>query len=257
MRARQLLSDRADAAWCRAAASAHDADRAERSSRRTSTSQLCSSRASAAGARTWCSAKPRRPSSVRGKRLALQSWFRHSGALSEDLIPPLGHHLRLVVAGGTIIGAAKRIAQPGEWRTNVAPSARPQSPVPAARSASELALPRPRRGLGPRTWSVSTFCRRVPEASCAIELNGAVDFRPVYSLPGRSVFDDAVAALAGGRGEAELETVAAGASGARPSRCHRADLGRPRRRQPLPPGALADGDRRDQRGDAGPRRDRR
>jgi len=44
-----------------------------------------------------------------------------------------------------------------------------------------------------------------------IELNGAVDFRPVYSLPGRSVFDDAVAALAGGRGGAELDTVAAGA----------------------------------------------
>jgi glutathione synthase/RimK-type ligase-like ATP-grasp enzyme len=38
-----------------------------------------------------------------------------------------------------------------------------------------------------------------PGGFCVIELNGAVDFRPAYSFPGRNVFADAIAALSGGR----------------------------------------------------------
>ena len=142
------------------------------------------------------------------RRLALRPWFRQGGVLAQDLIPPLGHDLRLVVAGGTIIGAAKRIAQPGEWRTNVAlgASAVPVVPPPVA---SELALAAA-AASGLDLVGVDLLPTG-PGSFCVIELNGAVDFRPVYSLPGRSVFDDAVAALAGGRGETELETVAAGA----------------------------------------------
>ena len=142
------------------------------------------------------------------ERLASRPWFRQGGVLVQELIPPLGHDLRLVVAGGTIIGAAKRIAAAGEWRTNVAlgASAVPVVPPPvASRLSLEAAA-----AAGLDLVGVDLLPTG-PGSFCVIELNGAVDFRPVYSLPGRSVFDDAVTALAGGRGETALETVATGA----------------------------------------------
>jgi [lysine-biosynthesis-protein LysW]---L-2-aminoadipate ligase len=136
--------------------------------------------------------------------LTCRLWFRATGAVAQELIPPLGHDLRLVVAGGRIVAAAKRIAAPGEWRTNVALGASvvPAEPPPVA---SELALVAAKASdldlvgvdllpTGPGGFSV-------------IELNGAVDFRPVYALGEGDVFADAVAALAGG--EAEPPAVAA------------------------------------------------
>jgi len=64
--------------------------------------------------------------------LACRLWFRAAGAVAQELIPPLGHDLRIVVARGRIVGAAKRIAPSGEWRTNVALGARvvPAEPPP-------------------------------------------------------------------------------------------------------------------------------
>jgi len=130
--------------------------------------------------------------------LTCRLWFRATGAVAQELIPPLGHDLRLVVAGGQIVAAAKRIAAPGEWRTNVALGASvvPAEPPPVA---SELALAAAKvSGLdlvgidllptGPGGFSV-------------IELNGAVEFRPVYALGEGDVFAAAVAALAGGEAE--------------------------------------------------------
>src|SRR5436305_10945421 len=38
-----------------------------------------------------------------------------------------------------------------------------------------------------------------PGGYTVLELNGAVDFRPIYSFSGRNVFDDTVAALTGGK----------------------------------------------------------
>jgi glutathione synthase/RimK-type ligase-like ATP-grasp enzyme len=48
-----------------------------------------------------------------------------------------------------------------------------------------------------------------PGGFAVIELNGAVDFRPVYSFPGRDVFEDAMAALAGTRPDELAETAVA------------------------------------------------
>lgn len=126
--------------------------------------------------------------------LACRLWFRATGAVAQELIQPLGHDLRIVVARGRVVGAARRVAAAGEWRTNVALGARvvaaepPPVAVQLALAAAEASgldlvgvdlLP-----TGPGGFSV-------------IELNGAVDIRPLYALGGRDVYADAMAALAG------------------------------------------------------------
>jgi RimK family alpha-L-glutamate ligase len=130
--------------------------------------------------------------------LASRLWFRATGAVAQELIQPLGHDLRLVVAGGRIVGAAKRIAPPGEWRTNVALGA---SVVPAAPPpvAAELALAAT-KASGLDLVGVDLLPTG-PGGFSVIELNGAVDFRPVYALGGGDVHAQAVAALAGVQAE--------------------------------------------------------
>jgi|SRR5919201_983370 RimK family alpha-L-glutamate ligase len=139
--------------------------------------------------------------------LAFRGWFRKTGAVAQELIPPLGHDLRLVVAGRRIVGAAKRIAPPGEWRTNVAlgATAVPTVPPPVA---SQLALAAASES-GLDLVGVDLLPTG-PGGFTVVELNGAVDFRPVYSLPGRDAHADAMAALSGAQPEesAEVEVVA-------------------------------------------------
>lgn len=126
--------------------------------------------------------------------LASRPWFRRTGALVQELIRPLGYDLRIVVARGKVIGAAKRIAPPGEWRTNVALGASSVGMIPppvamtlalAATAASGLDL----AGVD--------LLPTGPGGFCVIELNGAVDFGPHYSFAARNVFADAIAALSG------------------------------------------------------------
>jgi RimK family alpha-L-glutamate ligase len=126
--------------------------------------------------------------------LSWRLWFRATGAVAQELIPPLGHDLRLVVAGGRVVGAARRIAPPGEWRTNVALGASvvPAEPPPVA---AELALAAS-RASGLDLVGVDLLPTG-PGGFSVIELNGAVDFRPVYALGEGDVHAHAVAALAG------------------------------------------------------------
>ena len=137
--------------------------------------------------------------------LSFRPWFRRTGVLAQELIRPLGFDLRVVVANGRVVGAAKRIAPPGEWRTNVAlgASSVETSPPPvalnlalAAAAASGLDL------LGVDLLPTG------PGGFCVIELNAAVDFGPHYSFRGRNVFADAMDALAGARAGKVVETVA-------------------------------------------------
>jgi RimK family alpha-L-glutamate ligase len=138
--------------------------------------------------------------------LAFRPWFRQTGALVQELIRPLGYDLRLIVAGAKVVGAAKRIARPGEWRTNVAFGASSVGVVPPP-VATKLALAAA-TAAGLDLAGVDLLPTG-PGGYSVIELNGAVDFRDCYSFPGRNVFDDAMAALAGAPGETPVEAVAA------------------------------------------------
>ncbi len=121
-----------------------------------------------------------------------RSWFRTHGAVAQELISPRGHDLRLVVAAGRVVGAIKRVAAAGEWRTNLALGGRrvPITPPPTAIRLAEAAA----RSIGADLVGVDLLPTG-PGRFCVIELNGAVDFGPEYSL-GPDVFAATIAALA-------------------------------------------------------------
>ena len=138
-------------------------------------------------------------------RLQGKEWFHEHGALAQELVDPRGWDLRLVVAGGQVVGAACRIAQTGEWRTNAALGAQVE-PVDPPSVAGELALAAARAC---RADLVGVDLLPTQRGFVVLELNGAVDFRPVYA-PFRNVFADAVAALLG---DADRQPELAAASG--------------------------------------------
>ena len=121
---------------------------------------------------------------------ATRGWFREQGALAQELIPPVGWDIRIVVAGGRVVGSAHRVAAAGEWRTNAALGAtvEPGGAPPLAHRLALAAAQAVRADLA----GVDLLPTRA--GFVALEVNGAVDFRPLYA-PGRDVFSDAIAAL--------------------------------------------------------------
>jgi len=125
--------------------------------------------------------------------LSSTPWFAQQGVLVQELIPPQGHDLRILVAAERVVGAIFRIAADGEWRTNVALGGlrRPVSDPP--RAACELALTAA-RAAGAALVGVDL----VPDVHgnwMIIELNGAVEFTAEYNADG-DVFDSAASELA-------------------------------------------------------------
>jgi glutathione synthase/RimK-type ligase-like ATP-grasp enzyme len=106
-------------------------------------------------------------------------------------VPPLGHDLRVVVAAGDVIGAVKRVAPPGEWRTNVALGATRVRADPSP-AACELAIAAA-AAIGADLVGVDLLPVG-PGRHVVLELNGAVDFAPVYSR-GDDVYAAAMRAL--------------------------------------------------------------
>lgn len=107
------------------------------------------------------------------------SWYRRHGALVQELVPPLGYDLRIVVADERAVGAAYRVAAPGEWRTNVALGGvrRPVSEPP--RAAAALAV-EAARSIG----AVLVGVDLLPDGEggwVVAELNGAVEFTKEYA----------------------------------------------------------------------------
>ena len=125
------------------------------------------------------------------ERASFRGWFREHGALAQELVPPLGWDLRVVVAGGRVIGAARRVAAAGEWRTNVSLGARTE-PVAAPPLARTLALA---AAAAIRGDLVGVDLLPTHNGYVISELNGAVDFRPAYALTGEDVYAEAVLEL--------------------------------------------------------------
>jgi RimK family alpha-L-glutamate ligase len=119
-------------------------------------------------------------------------WFRRHGALVQELVPPRFHDLRVVVAGGKVVGAAARVAAAGEWRTNVSlgGSLRRVKPSPAA---CELAVAAA-AAIGADLVGVDLL-PAPGDGYVVLELNGAVDFDHRYSLSRAGVFADVAHAL--------------------------------------------------------------
>lgn len=125
------------------------------------------------------------------QRLRTRAWFRRQGVLVQALVPPAGYDLRIIVAGGRVVGAIERVSAPGEWRTNIAlgGTRRRVSPPPDACRLAVVAA----QAVG--TDLVGVDLLPLPGGGhTVLELNGAVDFTPEYSLPGGNVFE-AVARL--------------------------------------------------------------
>lgn len=126
------------------------------------------------------------------RRLRERDWFRRGGAIVQELVEPQGHDLRIVVAGGEVVGAIARVAAPGEWRTNVALGGKRRGvdpPPHARRLALDAAA-----AVGVDMAGVDLL----PDGSggyVVLELNGAVDFTREYGLGAGDVFERAVAAL--------------------------------------------------------------
>jgi RimK family alpha-L-glutamate ligase len=113
------------------------------------------------------------------ERLRAERWFRTHGAVVQELIQPQGFDLRVVVAGGVVVGAISRVAPPGEWRTNVALGAR-RLPVDAPPDAQELALE-----AAAAADADLVGVDLLPDGHggwTIIELNGAVEFTRDYAL---------------------------------------------------------------------------
>jgi RimK family alpha-L-glutamate ligase len=119
-------------------------------------------------------------------------WFRRHGALLQELVPPSGYDLRLVVAGGEVVGGGARVAAAGEWRTNVSlgGTIRPADVPPAARALAIAAA----AALGADLVGVDLLPIDA-ERYVVLELNGAVDFDERYSLDGLDVYAEAARAL--------------------------------------------------------------
>lgn len=123
--------------------------------------------------------------------LSSRPWFEATGAVAQSLVEPRGFDLRILVAGDRVVGAVKRVAAPGEWRTNVALGGRREPVVPPF-DACDLALSAA-RAIGGSLVGVDLLPGDAG-GWVVIEVNGAADFNTSYSL-GADVFSASRAAL--------------------------------------------------------------
>lgn len=132
--------------------------------------------------------------------IATRPWFHSSGAVVEELLDSPGFDLRVLVAGGRVVGAAERVAAPGEWRTNVSlgGSLRHTTLTAGAARIAETAA----GAVGLDLCGIDVLPTRT--GPVVMEVNGAVEFDGRYSLAGADVYAAAAEALALAPAEAAL-----------------------------------------------------
>jgi RimK family alpha-L-glutamate ligase len=123
----------------------------------------------------------------------VSGWFRRHGAILQELVPPRGYDLRILVAAGRVVGGVFRVAADGEWRTNVALGGVRQPLFAPSPEASRLALAAA-DAIGAALVGVDLLPARGGGWTVA-EVNGAVEFTAEYS-PWGDVFEDTALALA-------------------------------------------------------------
>jgi RimK family alpha-L-glutamate ligase len=133
-----------------------------------------------------------------------RAWFEATGGVVQALVPPRGFDLRVIVAGGRVVGAVRRVAASGEWRTNVALGARrePVSPPPEARAVAIAAA----AAVGGDLVGVDLLPSGVG-GWVVLEVNGAVDFNGLYAPEG-DVFAAVRDALLDARASVAVEAFA-------------------------------------------------
>ncbi len=121
-------------------------------------------------------------------RIRHEEWYRVHGAIVQELVAPVGHDLRLVVAGARVIGAVQRVAAPGEWRTNVALGARrvAVTPPPVAIGLALAAT----RAVGTALAGVDLL--PTGDGFAVLEVNGAVEFTNDYRPDGDAFYEAAL-----------------------------------------------------------------
>ncbi len=121
-----------------------------------------------------------------------RTWFRRHGAVVQQWLPNSRRDLRVLVAGGRVVGAAERVAAEGEWRTNISLGGSLRAARPSD-DAAELA-----RTAAAVVGADLVGVDLLPDGDggyVVLELNGAVDFDDRYSLAGENVFAELAAAL--------------------------------------------------------------
>jgi [lysine-biosynthesis-protein LysW]--L-2-aminoadipate ligase len=125
-------------------------------------------------------------------RVRESGWYRRHGAVVQELVPPQGYDLRVLVAGGRVVGAVFRVAAPGEWRTNVALGGVRRTVSEPPPDAAALALEAARV-----TGAALVGVDLLPDGRggwVVAELNGAVEFTHEYA-PWHDVFAETASAL--------------------------------------------------------------
>jgi RimK family alpha-L-glutamate ligase len=110
-----------------------------------------------------------------------RAWLRSGGAIVQELVPPLGFDLRVLVAGGRVVGAVRREAAPGEWRTNIACGGRR---VRGLHSPAALALARAAVAVTGLDLAGVDLLPLPDRGYTVLEVNAAPDFTRDYSLVG-------------------------------------------------------------------------
>ena len=125
-------------------------------------------------------------------RVRTRGWYLRHGAIVQELVPPQGYDLRVLVAAGRVVGAVYRVAREGEWRTNVTLGGLRRQVLEPPCEAAALAVAAA-RSIGAALVGVDLL-PTVLGGWVVVELNGAVEFTSEYT-PYGDVFAETSLAL--------------------------------------------------------------